>query len=417
MADLTPVIAMMETIGDAVSKSTDKSRFMYVNKYEAGARRLTQDKFSWVLREEDFGMSPLVSELQASPVVAQGDYSQWVSSGLQTRHAKQFSRDQLKAILSPDTQYQVDAAYHIEKETAQQLTRVYTTQEFVFHKCLADGALTYVSNDANNRMSVSMTFPIKTKTASVLWSHVTSSAYDADVVTQVQGWLDEFQLSGQGKPEVMRMTTKVWRYLRENNVLKTYFANTRYTKGDVAGGTITRQMIQEALDWPTIEIYDERADLRFTSASTGAKNGSRVINLNEGTFGLRVGDTMLIGYSQGSWSNEAPITAITDGVSVTLTLPDADSAAIAVGTVLVARPTFHPSNKVVFLKGDAEMEMVRLPFGIEASGQDVRLVDKYGIEITAYEGSLEPDLVVYRRIRDKWGLRFNPRKVMSCTVL
>ncbi len=418
MADLTNVQALMSTIQDAVKTKFDKTKLLYVNKFEGSAARMVTDTFSWVLQEEDFGNSPIVASAQDSPVAGQGDYSQYIAGAVETRHVKAFTRDQLRAVLTPDKAYRVDATRHIARESFNQVARVYSTMEFVANSCIVDGTLKYVSNEENNRMNVSLTFPIKTNTAPVLWSHQTSSKYDADIFTQVQTWLDEFALSGQGVPDVMRMTTNVWRYIRDNDNVKTYFANVRYGKADTKGGVITREMVAEAFGWPTIELYDERAMLKFTASSAGAKNGSRVITLKEGTFGLRVGDKMLVRYANGSWASEVPITAISDGISVTLTLADADSNAIAVGDVLVAKPTYFPQNKVLFASNErSNVELVRCPFGIETSGGEIKLTDWYGLRIDAFEKSSEPGLAVYRRVWDKFGWRFNPRAFMSCTVL
>jgi hypothetical protein len=417
MPNLTPVVAMMDSIAAAVKTKADKSKLLMVSKFEAKAKQLPVDQFSWMFEEEDFGNSPIVSSMQASPIVGQGDYSQYIASGIETRHVKMFTREQLQKIMSPDKVYQVDAARHIERESLNQVNRVYSTIELVGQSLVTRGVLKYVSNDAGNRMNVNISIPIKTKTASATWATTSN-----DVIGMVQAWLDEFSMSGQGVPDVMRMTTKVWRTVRDNAAIKTYVnAVLRMNPTELTGAKgsiISAPMVSAALGWPQIEIYDERASLQFTSGSTGAKNGTRTINLNEGTFGLNVGDTVLIRYNKGSWDNEAKIASIVDGVSVNLVLPDADSAAIAVGDNLVCKPTYFPEDRVLFIADElTDIEMVRLPFGISASGSNVQLTDEYGVKLDVFEGTQEPGLVVYRRIRDKFGWRCNPRKIMSCKVI
>jgi hypothetical protein len=346
----------------------------------------------------------------------QGTYGQWKSSGIETRHIKAFTRDELENILTPDKRKRIQAALHIERETANSMDSQLRLIEYVAHCVTARGVLTYVNSDANNRMKVSMTFPILTRTVSTSWTDTAN----ADIITAVQQWLDDYALSGNGTPRAIRMTTRVWRLIRDNAGIKTYFTNFRYSKSDASGGVITREMVSEALGWPPLEIYDERCPLHFTvttSAIISAGNDV-VIPLKEGTFGLNVGDSILIGYNstKGTWTESCEIKSVSDGVSVTVKTLQND---LTDGTNIVAKPYFFPSDHILFVpeENSNNIEFVRMPFGIQAIGNNVTLLDRYGIYIDAFAGSTEPDLVVYKRFWDKFAWRINPRAYMSIKVI
>lgn len=418
MPELQVVEALMTSVGENVKAKFDKSKLQFVNKFEGRANQIAQDTFTWINSDEDYGTSPIVSSMQNSPVVGQGNYSQYRASGIETRHVKAFTRDQLQAILSPDAKYRISATDHIARESANQLARVYTTMELVAQSCTSRGTLKYTSNDPANRMKVDLTFPIKTKTAGVLWNHLTSTTLDADIVGDVQDWLDEQVLAGQGKPDAIRMTTKVWRYIRDNNDIKTRI-NTmlRMNPSELTtnGGLVTPKLVCDAFGWPPIEIYDERAALKFTAAATVSSGSTKTITLNEGTFGLFVGEKILIRYADGSWDDEATITTVTDGVSIVV---DALAAQLTAGDIVVSKPTYFPNNVIKFVTDeDRDTELVRCPFGIEQNAGQISLPNWYGVRIDSFASGSEPNLTVFKRIWDKFGIRFNPYKVMVCRVL
>lgn len=413
MADLQDIQALMETIGEAVPKQAVKTSLLYVNKFEGSALKLPVNEISWVVSEEDFGIAPIVSSMQNSPVVGQGTYGQWKSSGIETRHVKAFTRDELENILTPDKKKRINAALHLSREAINSADRQYKLIEYVAHCVTARGSLTYLSNDASNRLKVSMTFPILTKTYSTIWTNAA-----ADIITEVQEWLDHYALVGNGTPAAIRMTTEVWKLIRDNTVIKTYFANFRYSKNEAKGGVITKQMVQDALGWPPIEIYDERCPLQFTVKSNVSHVDATpvVIPLNEGTFGLNIGDEIMVRYNStaGTYDEKCTITAVSDGVSVTAILV----ADLVAGDAIVAKPYYFPNNKILFVPNENSnnIQFVRMPFGIQAIGGNVKVLDRYGIYVDAFEGTMEKDLVVYRRFWDKFAWKCNPRAYLSCTV-
>lgn len=409
---LQAVEALMDVINDK-AQAVDKTKLHYVNKFNGKAKKIGVDQFTWVMAEEDYGMSPIVAPLQNTPIVGQGDYTQYLSSAIETRHAKVFTREQLQAILSPDKKYRIPAAEHVERESINMVNRILSTIEFAGHSCMARGQLRYTNNDGSNRMKVEMDFPIKLKTAGATWANAAT-----DIMGHVQAWLDEYALSGNGTPDVIRMTTNVWKWIRDNTAIKAYIVGVmrlNATELQTSMGIITPTVVSAALGWPPIQIYDERASLKFTSTATLTAGNTKVLTLAEGTFGLNIGDKVLIRYDNGSWGDEATITNMVHGVSVTL---GTIAAGISPGDVIVAKPNYFPVDRVLLVKDeDTQTELIRTPFGITADNGELKLTDWYGVRVDAFMSGSEPNRVVMKRAWDKFGWRFNPRKIMSCKVI
>ena len=418
MPDLQDIQALMETIQDAVPVKSKKSDLLYVNRFEAKATQMPLNEISWVVNEEDYGIAPIVSSMQNSPVAPQGTYGQWKSGGIETRHVKPFTREELDNLLTPDAKKRINAAHHIEREAINSAERQYRLIEYVAHCVTARGSLTYLTNEANNRKKVSMTFPILTKTATATWATISN-----DIIGMMEAWLDQYSLVGNGRPKAIRMTTKVWRYIRDNTAIKTYINNVlRIGKGEFSGGIVTPAIVSDAFNWPPIEIYDERCPLEFTvlSAVTGGA-GAATITLKDGTFGLNVGDEIIVGYNstKGTYTKTVAITTVNDGVSI-VTAALGSGVNLAADEKIHAKPYFFPSNKILFVPDENSsnnIEFVRMPFGISVSGNDVQVLDRYGIYIDAFAGSVEPDLVVFKRFWDRFAFRINPRAYCAATVV
>lgn len=415
---LEDIQALMDEITDAVPEKSDKSNLLYVSKFEGKATQVALNEISWVVNEESYGIAPIVSSMQNSPTAPQGTYGQWKSGGIESRHIKPFTRDELQNILTPDAKKRISEAHHLEREAINSVERQYRLIEYVAHCVTARGSLTYVDNQANNRKKVSMSFPILTKTATSTWATASN-----DIVTQMESWLDHYALVGNGRPKAIRMTTKVWRYIRDNTAIKTYINNVlRIGKGDFLGGVVTPQIVCDAFNWPPIEIYDERCPLEFTVAAavTGGA-GAATITLKDGTFGLNVGDDIMVGYNStlGTYTKAVAITAVTDGVSI-VTAALLSGTDIAADEKIHAKPYFFPSDRILFVPNEdstSNIEFIRMPFGISVSGSNVQILDRYGIYMDAFAGSVEPDLVVFKRFWDRFAFRINPRAYMSCDVI
>ena len=188
--------------------------------------------------------------------------------------------------------------------------------------------------------------------------------------------------------------------------------------GDIPSGLLTREMVAKALGWPPIEIYTERFQVKFTAKNSENSGSNVVIELVgesgfASTFGLNIGDKLLIGYDgEGSWTQEATISAVTEGVSVTATI----ASNITAGAVIVAKPNFHPDNKVLFISDENQIEEIQPPYGLLSSGGNLTPANFYGLKAHVFENS-EPNLVAFRRVWDRFGIKFQPKRVLSATVL
>ena len=409
---LTVATALLGSIENAVKENFDKSKLYYVNTLRE--RKEQTGEVTWLEAEEAFGLSPVVSPEQNSPLIGQGGYRQFKSGALETRHTKRFTRDELEKLLSPDERFQIMPIPHIKREVEDMMRRVYETIEYVGHCAMARGAVRYVNNQSNNRLNINITFPIRTKTVSVTWSNAS-----ADIIGDVDAWLEEYALVGNGKPDVMRMTSYVWKQIKNNTAIKNYIFNVlRMNPKDfqTTRGVLTTELVSTALDWPTIQIYDTRYKVKGTASANVTAGSSVTVALSEGTFGFNVGDKVLIRYADESWDEEATITTVNHGVSIVL---DSISNNISAGDVIVAKPTFFPADRILFDADEkTDLEITKHPFGIQPRGGNVQLPDWYGPKADAFMPGDEPNITVFKRVWDKFGYRRRHiNKVMSCKVL
>jgi len=377
------------------------------------------DEVTWIDSAEHFGMAPMVADGQNSPIYGQTGYNQWKSAPVHARMAKRFTNEELAKLVSPDKRYRMDAKRHIAKEVADSMRRIKFTKEYVAHCAVARGAFKFVSNDPQNRMNLNLAFPIKTKTAGTLWS----DAANATPIDDIQSWLDELELAGNEFPSIMRLSKKVWDNLKATTQFKAQFTSYLRTQGmdvgDVPKGLLTPEMAAKALGWPAIEIYNKRNALKFTASNAETAGANVTIELlgQSGlgdTFGLNVGDKLLVGYDEqaGSWTEETTVETVTDGVSIVADI----SNNITAGDVIVARPTLHPENMVTFIVDEGDMEFLQPSYGIEASGSSIKPAAFRGLTSAVFTNG-EPNLIVYRRVWEAFGFKFDPRKVLSATVL
>lgn len=423
--------ALISNIQQARPEPMEKSRLLYVNQLEH--KKVQDRKLTWMFRNPDYGLSPLVSEMQNSPVVEQGTYRQYEAGPIVTRHMKRFTSEELMNLVSPDSRYRISAKEHIVQELLDSERRIWDTMEFMAHKAIVDGEIKYILNDAIGRMNVNVSFPIPAidETAGGTYgeSGVTHAAWntaaDTDIPSMVHDLIQVYVARYGRRPAKMRMTSRVWDIIKVNTKVTGAFSSYIRVIGlggnAVPRGVITKELVAQALDWPPIEIYDERTALRFSAVNAESQGSNVTVELKEGTWGLKVGDTMLCKYVTTSgyedWSFEAKVETVTDGVSVVLDIPTGKS--LAAGDYLVTRPTFFPKNKVLFA-GDDEFssnKFILPPFGIEYSGSTISALQWYGPKMDIFQIGTEPGLMVGRRIWHEFGMLVgNPNALMSVKV-
>lgn len=410
--ELTVAAALMGSISDAVKENFDKSKLYYVN--TLSEKKEPTGEVTWLEAEESTGLAPVVSSDQNSPIIGQGSYRQYKSGALESRHVKRFTREELEGLLSPDKKFRIAPIPHIKREVEDMIRRTLETIEYVGHCAMARGSVRYVNNDASNRMNVSISFPIRTKTVTTAWSDPAS-----DIIGDVDGWLEEYALVGNEKSEVFRMTSFIWKHIKTNVAIQSFIYNVlRMNPKDLqtSRGVLTTELVSAALDWPTIQIYDTRYKVKGVASANVTAGSSVTVTLTGGTFGFNIGDKVLIRYADESWDEEATITTVNHGVSVVL---DTIAADITAGDVIMAKPTFFPADRVLFDADEkSDLAITKHPFGIEARGSNITLPDWYGPKADAFMRGDEPNITVFKRVWDKFGYRRRHiNKVMSCKVI
>lgn len=381
-------------------------------------RKSPTREIAWVRNMEDMGLAPVVSSGQNSPVYGQGTYKEWRSAAIDIRFAKRFTTDELNNLVSPDKRYRIEAKTHIAREMSDMMRRAAHTQEYLAHCAISRGAVNYVCNDPSAKVNLSLSFPIKDKTAGTLWSDAANST----PVDDINSWIREHEIAGNKFPDVMRMSTLVWNLLKATTQFKAQYTNflrlSNPKIGDIPGGLVTPEMTAKAFGWPTIQIYNERTAVKFTAKNNETAGSNVVIELVDergfnGTFGINVGDKILVDYADGSWTEEASVSAIVHGTSVTATIANN----ITAGDVIVCKPTFHPEDRVSLISDEMDNEFILAPYGIEAVGGEIRLSNWYGLKAHVFDGGTEPNINVYRRVWNSLGVKLsNPNKILSAKV-
>ena len=312
----------------------------------------------------------------------------------------------------------IDALYHIRLEVEDMMRRAMHTKEYIAHCAISRGSVKFVNNDPSSPMNLNISFPILTQTAAILWSDAANSV----PVTNINNWLEQYELANGKRPDTIRMSQKIWKALKVCTEFKaqftSYLRTTGMDVGDVPAGLLVPDMVAKALGWPAIEIYTERYAVRFTAKNTESSGTNVTIELvgesgYQSTFGLNVGDKLLIDYDgEGAWTEETTVETVTEGSSVVADL----TAGITAGDVIVAKPNFHPDNKVVFIADESQITEIQAPYGLLVSGDSVVPANFYGMKAHVFTNS-EPNLVGYRRVWDRFGYKFDPKKILSATVL
>lgn len=370
----------------------------------------------WFLRNQHGGLSPLVSPMQNSPIVSQATYRQMKAGAIVTRHVKRFTNEELNKILSTDDKFRYDGKMHLYLEMMDMERRIYETMEFVGWSALARGSVRYVTNESSaNKVDVNIAFPIGSVTAGATWATA-----GTDIVTHVETWVNTFENRYGKRPDAMRMNKAIWNYVKANTSVKNQFTNWIRTTGikssDVPTGMITPDFVAKALDWPTIEIMNQRTMVEFSAKNNEAEGSNVTVELNGGTWGLNVGDKVLCDYNRSTddWDFEATVETVTNGVSIVIDIPTGKT--LTAGDLIVAKPTFFPEQYVQFIADEGSSEYILPPYGIDYSGSEI-LSNKFkGINFDAFMEGREPNLAVYRRAWAEFGLAMGS-KIISAKVI
>lgn len=396
---------------------TDKARLLYVNKLNQ--RKIQNREAAWLLRNPDFGLSPLVSDMQQSPVIGKGTYRMLKAGPIATRHVKPFTAKELRDLISPDPAYRMDAKQYIIDEMIDSERRINDTMEFIAHCAIGRGSVRYILNDAIGRMDVNLTFPIKTENAAATWANIAT-----DIVAQMDTYIKAFINRAGKRPDTIRMTSTTWDYVKANTAVKAVFGSYIRTQGvkvsEIPVGMITPELVAKALDWPTIAIYDERTQVKYAVTNTETAASNVVVELTGGTWGISVGDKALCDYKiadagYDDWDFEATVTAVNPGVSITITL----TGTINAGEYIAVKPTFFPEQKIVLIADEfVDNEFILVPFGIEYSGSEIAANMWYGPRMDIFNIGQEPGMGVARRNWHEFGLMLgNPNKIMSVQII
>ncbi len=413
---LTEARELIGTIQDAFANDPANANLLYSNKLRKVDNQ--EREVVWIGRQADFGLAPLVSTSQNSPIIGQGKYYEFKSAPVDSRFVKEFTADELRNLVSPDERYRISAKYHLAAEIKDMMRRAAWTREYIAQCAVARGAVKFVdSSNPASKMNVSLTFPIPTKTAGVLWDAKTSDVFTADIPANLRAWVMEFELKNGKKPDAIRLTPNVWYYIRQNPKVQAAFKDYLRFNGGVPAGVLTPELIATSLELPPFEIYGERFGIEMSTVNAESAATGVVIEVNS-TFGLNIGDKVLMGYNKAdnSWTEEVLVTALVDGVSFTATFA---TASFAAGTLCVARPTFFPENRILLYCNEvANVEYRLCPFGISTNGNDITVENWRGIRSDAFEGGSEPNLRVFRRVWDSFGVTiYQPQAFMSAKVL
>lgn len=408
-----PLLAIRQLISDfaaAQDQRQTKEGLYLVNKLK---HTPVDGDVTWLLRNPVGGLSPLVSSVQNSPMVAQGTYRQMKAGNIITRHVKRFTDDELKKLYSPDDNFRISEKTHLLWELRDMERRIYETMEFVGWCAMADGSVNYLSLDGPHKIKVELAFPIQTETALASWATTSTN-----IVTDMQNWLKTFKRKFGKKPDAIRMTTTTWEYIKANTQVLAQFTNwirtTGVRKGDVPVGMITPDFVAQVCDWPPIEIRDESTFISYACTNNETAGSNVVIELTGGTWGLRVGDTIMLDYDLDgdTYDSTATISAISPGVSITATI----TTNLTAGQLIVAKPTFFPEKKIQLIADENSSEFTLPPFGIDFAGSQIQAMKWRGPRFDTFMQGQEPNLAVYRRAWHEFGMCFSS-KVLTATVV
>ena len=398
---------------------TDKSRLLYVNKLNQ--RKIQNREAAWLLRNPDFGLSPLVSDMQQSPVIGKGTYRMLKAGPIATRHVKPFTAKELRDLVSPDPAYRMDAKQYIIDEMIDSERRINDTMEFIAHCAIARGRVRYILNDAIGRMDVNLSFPVKTQDAAATWANIAT-----DIVSQMDTYIKAFINRAGKRPDTIRMTSTTWEYVKANTAVKAVFGSYIRTQGvkvsEIPVGMITPELVAKALDWPPIAIYDERTQVKYAVTNSEAEGNNVTVELTGGTWGISVGDKALCDYKMADagyddWDFEATVETVTPGVSIVIDIPSGKS--LTAGEYIAVKPTFFPEQKVVLIADEfVDNEFILVPFGIEYSGSEIAANMWFGPRMDIFNIGQEPGMGVARRNWHEFGMMLgNPNKIMSVQII
>lgn len=414
-----------EIQSDFFSETVKAQNFKYAGVLKS--RPAMEDKIFWVRRNATGGLIPVVSPDANSPLGKKGSYRSMQDTAVHFREIVPFARDELKKIVSNDPDIRIMAKVAIREEMNDQLLRAMNTRELVAHSIITRGSLRFSSMQPGLTVQIDKTFPVKQRTASTSWADTTS----ATIVTDVDSWLNEYEDRVGSRPDFIRMTSRMFNdYVKKNTEVKSIYTTAfqmQKKPSDLKapmgllnrGGFLTTDDVTKANGWPEIQLFSNRYHVEFT-AKAAATAGSWIrIDLSEGTWGLFPGGKVFIGYGIDTLGNttlgeQATIKEVVHGKGIVI---DTLATTIAEGTKIAARPTFHPEDRVVFGRNEQDSQFIEPSYGIDLVGDTPVLPDWRGIRTDAFMGGIEPNLVVYRRVMDAFGLMLSADNYESIQVI
>ncbi len=403
---------------DFFTNKMKANKFIYAGRLKS--RPVTEKEVLWVRRNADGGLLPVVAPDANSPVGTQGDYREFKAQAVYFREIIPFSLETLQNIVSKDVNVRITAKSHIQFEVQNQMMKAMNTRELIAHSIIGRAAFRYSRMGGGMSININRTFPIKTRTVSTSWSNLTT----ATIVTDLNTFIDEYEIRVGSKPDFIRMGSRLFNnQVKTNTEVRAIYSNsfTGFKRPeDYRGGYLTTDDVSKANGWPPIELHSERYHVQYTVKTAVSAGSNVLVDLNEGTFGLFVGDEVLIGFGHDSdgnttWTEKQTIGSVNHGKGIGI---DTVDAAITAGTVIAARPTYFPRNRIVLGKNETETSYLEPPFGITATGGgNITFPNWRGIKADAYMDMTEPNLTVYRRIWDAFGMQVNVDNYETIQVL
>lgn len=404
---------------DFFSESVKAQNFKYAGVLKA--MPITEEKVFWVKRNASGGLIPVVSPDANSPMGIKGSYRGFEDTAIHFREIIPFSRDELMKIISNDVNIRIAAKVLIKEEMNEQLLRAMNTRELVAHSIIARGSLRYSSMVAGQAVQVNKTFPVKTRTVSSSWSNAA-----APIVTDMDAFLNDYEDRVGSRPDFIRMTSRLFNdNVKKNTEVKGIYTTAFQMQKKVADlksdifGFLTPSQVSQANGWPPIELHNQKYHVEFTANAAATAGNNVRIDLKEGTWGLFVGGKVLIGFgidAQGNttWTEKQTILSIEHGKGISVRTLDAN---ITADTKIAARPFFHPEDRILFGRNEQDSQFIEPAYGIDLVGDTPVLPDWRGIRTDAFMGVPEPNLAVYRRVMDSFGLMLSADNYESITVI
>jgi len=408
---------LLEDIQEAYNDAADRAQLRYVNSVSSIPQE--GDEVEWVRRNIDTGLAPITSPEQNSPILPQGRYHTARSTAVESRFIKAFNRQELANLSSADKRIRIQAEDHIQYEIVDQLRRAEHLQEMIANDLLVKGTVSYVEVTPGIQVKVLTSIDgFHISTASTTWDNTATATVRDDIDAELLAY---WQRNNE-MPAAMRMSRDTWNLMKVNTQVTNLIQNYMVTAGganinrdDGIGGLVSRSLVIQAFDWPEIILDDASTTVSGTCASTTGATASETLTLNAQVYGIRPGDTLLVGWDErdGSYTSTRPVLGV--GVTGRTLTIDCTAGAVTAGDICAVKCRFLPLTDVQFVPQNetANLEWRNPYYSIEVSGDLPVLPDRSGLTVDAFSAG-EQGLAVFRRVWNKFGMRVkDPRKLQT----